>query len=154
MPPILRSLFFFTTYPAARTPRITRHRNGSRRSATCTFSTKVGTIFAKQKKIGVIPANAQLTPWPDSLQKWDTLNANEKKLYVRQADIFAAYAAYTDNEIGRVIQTVEDLGKLNNTLVIYIAGDNGTSAEGSTIGTPFDMAAIQAINVPVQEQLK
>src|SRR4029077_7738896 len=95
-------------------------------------------IFANQKKLGVIPPGTQLTPWPDSLPKWDTLNANEKKLFIRQADIFAAYAAYTDNEIGRVIQAVEDIGKLDNTLIIYISGDNGTSAEGSTVGTPFD----------------
>jgi arylsulfatase len=111
-------------------------------------------IFANQKKLGVIPPGTQLTPWPDSLPKWDTLNANEKKLFVRQADVFAAYAAYTDNEIGRVIQEVEDLGKLDNTLIIYISGDNGTSAEGSTIGTPFDMAAIQAVDIPVDVQLK
>ncbi|HSH94455.1 MAG TPA: arylsulfatase, partial [Roseimicrobium sp.] len=112
------------------------------------------TIFANQKKLGVIPANTQLTAWPDSLPKWDTLNADEKKLFIRQADIFAAYVAYTDHEIGRVIQQVEDLGKLDNTIIIYISGDNGTSAEGSTIGTPFDMAAIQAVNIPVEEQLK
>jgi arylsulfatase A-like enzyme len=112
------------------------------------------TIIANQKKLGVIPANTQLTPWPDSLPKWDTLNADEKKLFIRQADIFAAYVAYTDHEIGRVIQQVEDLGKLDNTLIIYISGDNGTSAEGSTVGTPFDLAAIQAINIPVKEQLK
>jgi arylsulfatase len=111
-------------------------------------------IFANQKKLGVIPPGTQLTPWPDSLPKWDTLNANEKKLFARQADVFAAYVAYTDNEIGREIQEVEDLGKLDNTLIIYISGDNGTSAEGSTIGTPFDMAAIQAVDVPVDVQLK
>jgi arylsulfatase len=62
--------------------------------------------------------------------------------------------AYTDNEIGRVIQAVDDMGKLDNTLIIYISGDNGTSAEGSTLGTPFDMAAIQGIDMPVKEQLK
>src|SRR5205814_7719205 len=94
-------------------------------------------IFANQKKLGVIPPGTQLTPWPDSLPKWDTLTADEKKIFVGQADIFAAYVAYTDNEIGRVIQTVQDMGKLDNTLIIYISGDNGTSAEGSTIGTPF-----------------
>ena len=65
-----------------------------------------------------------------------------------------AYAAYTDHEIGRVIQAVEDLGKLDNTLIIYISGDNGTSAEGSTIGTSFDLAAIQGIDMPVDAQLK
>jgi arylsulfatase len=112
------------------------------------------TIFANQKRLGVIPSGTQLTPWPDVLAKWDTLNANEKKLFAHQADIFAAYVAYTDHEIGRVIQAVEDLGKLDNTLIIYISGDNGTSAEGSTVGTVFDMAAIQAINMPVDVQLK
>jgi len=112
------------------------------------------TIFANQKKLGVIPPNTQLTAWPDSLPKWDTLNPTEKKVFTHQAEIFGAYVAYTDHEIGRVIQAVEDLGKLDNTLIIYISGDNGTSAEGSTIGTPFDLAAIQAINVPVDVQLK
>jgi arylsulfatase A-like enzyme len=120
------------------------------------------TIFANQKRLGVIPANTQLTPWPDGqpeyggakLQKWDTLSPDEKKLFIRQADVFAAYAAYTDHEIGRVIQAVEDMGKLDNTLIIYISGDNGCSAEGSILGTPTDMAAIQGVNVPVAEQLK
>ena len=119
-------------------------------------------IFANQKRLGVIPASTTLTPWPDGqpeyggakLPKWDTLSADEKKLFARQAEVFAAYVAYTDHEIGRVIQAVDDMGKLDNTLVIYISGDNGTSAEGSTIGTPFDMAAIQGIDVPVAEQLK
>jgi arylsulfatase len=111
-------------------------------------------IFANQKKLGVIPADAQLTPWPDSLPKWDTLDADSKQMFARQAEVFAGYAAYTDHEIGRVIQAVEDMGKLDNTLIIYITGDNGTSAEGSTIGTPVDMAAIQGVNVPVKDQLK
>ena len=112
------------------------------------------TIFANQKRLGVIPSGTQLTPWPDSLAKWDTLNPTEKKVFTHQAEIFGAYAAYTDNEIGRVIQAVEDMGKLDNTLIIYISGDNGTSAEGSTVGTVFDMAAIQAIDMPVDLQLK
>jgi arylsulfatase A-like enzyme len=119
-------------------------------------------IFANQKRLGVIPADTQLTPWPDGeaeyggakLQKWETLSADEKKLFARQAEVFAAYVAYTDHEIGRVIQAVEDMGKLDNTLIIYIGGDNGTSPEGSTVGTPFDMAAIQGIDIPVKEQLK
>ncbi len=111
-------------------------------------------IFANQKKLGVIPENTQLTTWPDDLPKWETLDADSKKLFARQAEVYAAYVAYTDHEIGRVIQAVDDLGKLDNTLVIYIEGDNGTSAEGSAIGTPFDLAAIQGVNVPVPEQLK
>jgi arylsulfatase A-like enzyme len=112
------------------------------------------TIFANQKKLGVIPPNTELTPWPDLLPKWDTLNPTQKKVYVHQAEIFGAYAAYTDHEIGRVIQAVEDLGKLDNTLIIYISGDNGTSAEGSAIGTTFDLAAIQGVDMPVDAQLK
>ncbi len=111
-------------------------------------------IFANQKRLGVIPPNTQLTPWPDDLPKWDTLSAEEKKLFARQAEVFAAYVAYTDHEIGRVIQAVEDMGKLDNTLIIYIEGDNGTSAEGTTIGTPVDMAALQGIDIPVAVQLK
>ena len=119
-------------------------------------------IFANQKELGVVAPGTKLTPWPDGqaeyggakLAKWDTLSADEKKLFIRQADVFAAYTAYTDHEIGRVIQEVADEGKLDNTLIIFILGDNGTSAEGSTLGTPFDMAAIQAINIPVAEQLR
>ncbi|TCL70433.1 arylsulfatase [Rhizobium sp. BK251] len=111
-------------------------------------------IFANQKRLGVIPENAKLTPWPDDLPQWDTLSADEKKMFARQAEVFAAYVAYADNEIGRVIDEVRKQGKLDNTLIIYIEGDNGTSAEGSTIGTAFDLAAIQGINMPVADQLK
>src|SRR5262245_1561979 len=111
-------------------------------------------IFANQKRLGVIPANTQLTPWPDDLPKWDTLDAESKKLFARQAEVFAGYAAYVDDEIGRVIQAVEDMGKLANPLIIYITGDNGTSAEGSTIGTPNVMTSYQGIPVPVAEQMR
>jgi arylsulfatase len=112
-------------------------------------------IFAKQKEIGVIPENAKLTPWPkDLLKEWDQLSADEKKLFIRQADVFAAYVAYTDHEIGRVIQAVEDLGKLDNTLTIYINGDNGTSAEGTLNGTPNEVAMFNSVDVPVEIQLK
>jgi arylsulfatase A-like enzyme len=100
-------------------------------------------IFENQKRLGVIPANTTLTPWPEGqaefggakLPKWDSLTAVEKKMYAREAEVFAAYTAYTDYEIGRVIQEVQDEGKLDNTLIIYIDGDNGTSAEGSVYGT-------------------
>src|SRR5579863_6784202 len=112
-------------------------------------------IFANQKRLGVIPANTQLTPWPDSLPKWDTLPAENKKLFAHQAEVFAAYAAYTDHEIGRVIQAVEDMGKLDNTLIIYISGDNGTSAEGTLVGTPNQMTAYNGIlDLPIAEQMK
>jgi arylsulfatase A-like enzyme len=113
------------------------------------------TIFANQKKLGVIPQDAKLTPWPDDLLKrWDQLTADEKKMFIRQVEVFAAYWAYTDHEIGRVIQHVEDMGKLDNTLIIYIAGDNGNSAEGTLIGTPNEVASLQGIEIPVEDQLK
>ena len=111
-------------------------------------------IFANQKKLGVIPQDANLTPWPDELKKWESLTADEKKMFERQVEVYAAYLAYTDYEIGRVIQAVEDMGKLDNTLIIYISGDNGSSAEGSPIGTPNEVAAFNSVDVPVADQLK
>jgi arylsulfatase A-like enzyme len=112
-------------------------------------------IFANQKKLGVVPQDAQLTPWPDKLLKeWDTLTPEEKKLYIRQAEVYAAYLAYTDHEIGRVIQTVEEMGKLDNTLIIYISGDNGASAEGSPNGTPSEVLQFNGVELPVAEQMK
>ena len=111
-------------------------------------------IFANQKKLGVIPQDAVLTPWPDELKKWDALSADEKKMFERQVEVYAAYLAYTDHEIGRVIQAVQDMGKLDNTLVIYISGDNGSSAEGSPVGTPNEVAQFNSVEVPVADQLK
>jgi arylsulfatase A-like enzyme len=112
-------------------------------------------IFANQKRLGVIPQNAKLTDWPDSLPKWDTLSADEKKLFARQAEVYAAYTAYTDHEIGRVIQQVDDLGELDNTLIIYIDGDNGTSPEGTLVGTPNQWTSYNGIlNIPIADQLK
>ena len=102
-------------------------------------------IFANQKRLGVIPPDTKLTPWPDLLPKWDSLSTIQKKLYARQVEVFAAYVAYTDHEIGRVIQSVEDMGKLENTLIIYISGDNGNSAEGTLEGTPNQMTAYNGI---------
>src|SRR5215475_5371708 len=112
-------------------------------------------IFENQKKLGVIPQDAKLTPWPaDLLKHWDQLNPDEKKMFLRQVDVFAAYAAYTDLEIGRVIQEVQDEGKLDNTLIIYIEGDNGTSSEGTLLGTPNEVAMFNQVEVPVEAQLK
>ena len=110
------------------------------------------TIFANQKKLGVIPQDAKLTAWPDDLPKWDTLDPDAKRLFIRQADVYAAYLAYTDHEIGRVIQAVEDLGELDNTLIIYIAGDNGASAEGMLNGTPNEFTTFNGVAVPVKDQ--
>jgi len=112
-------------------------------------------IFANQKRLGVIPANTQLTPWPDDLPRWDSLSLVKKKIVAREAEVFAAYAAYTDHEIGRVIQAVEEMGKLDNTLIIYISGDNGTSSEGSMMGAPNNMTVYNGIlELPEAEYLR
>ncbi|MEF8718582.1 MAG: arylsulfatase [Candidatus Accumulibacter necessarius] len=118
------------------------------------------TIFANQKRLGIMPPNAQLTPWPDGqdiyngakLPRWDSLSWEEKKLFIKQADVYAAYQAYADNEIGRVIQAVEDMGQLDNTLIIYISGDNGASAEGMVNGTPNEFTTFNGVPVPVKDQ--
>ncbi len=113
------------------------------------------TIFANQKRLGVIPPDAKLTPWPkDLIKEWDQLNPDERKLFLRQVEVFAGYVAYADNEIGRVIQAIDDVGKLDNTIVIYITGDNGTSAEGQPNGTPNEVAMFNGANPGVEEQLK
>ncbi len=111
-------------------------------------------IFANQKKLGVIPQNAQLTPWPKELPEWASLSPEQKKLYARQMEVYAAYLAYTDHEIGRVVQAVQDMGKLDNTLVIYISGDNGASPEGTLNGTPNEVASLNAATIPIPDQMK
>ncbi len=112
------------------------------------------TIFANQKRLGVIPADAKLTAWPKDLPQWDTLSQEEKKLYIRQADVYAAYLAYTDHEIGRVVQAVEDAGKLDNTLIIYISGDNGASPEGTLHGLYSEFAILNGVHPTVAENMK
>src|SRR6201987_6150159 len=110
-------------------------------------------IFANQQRLGVIPPGTQLTDWPDGqaeyggakLPRWDSLSPIQKKLYSHEAEVFAAYVDYTDHEIGRVIQEVQDEGKLDNTLIIYISGDNGKSAEGTLEGTFNQMTAYNGI---------
>lgn len=119
------------------------------------------TIFANQKRLGIMPGNAQLTPWPDGqetyggakMPQWDSLSWDEKKLFIKQADVYGAYLAYADHEIGRVIQAVEDIGERDNTLIIYIGGDNGASAEGTLNGTPNEFTTFNGIPVPVKDQL-
>jgi arylsulfatase len=113
------------------------------------------TIFENQKRLGVIAKSEKLSPWPSEfLKPWDQLSADEKKLFIKQVEVFAAYAAYSDHEIGRVIQQFENLGKLDNTLVIYINGDNGTSAEGGPNGTPNEVAFFNGVQVPPDVQMK
>jgi len=113
-------------------------------------------IFENQKKMGLVPQDATLTPWPkDYIKPWDELTDVEKKLFIKQVNVFAAYSAYSDHEIGRVIQAVKDIGELDNTLIIYINGDNGTSAEGGPLGTPNEVAFFNGLNeIPADVQMK
>jgi arylsulfatase len=113
-------------------------------------------IFENQKKLGVIPADTQLEPWPTTvLKNWDDLTPDAQKLFIKQAEVFAAYVAYNDHEIGRILQAIDDMGKLDNTLIIYINGDNGTSAEGGPLGTPNEVAFFNGLNeIPVDVQMK
>src|SRR6476661_9072469 len=78
--------------------------------------------------------------------------SSRPRRFIKQADVYGAYQAYTDHEIGRVIQAVEDLGQLDNTLIIYISGDNGASGEGMVNGTPNEFTTFNGIPVPVKDQ--
>ncbi|MCW2284560.1 arylsulfatase [Rhodoblastus acidophilus] len=112
-------------------------------------------IFANQKKLGIVPQDATLTPWPaDKIKPWDQLTDVEKKLFIRQVEVFAAYAAYNDYEVGRVVEAMKSFDP-DNTLVIYINGDNGTSAEGGPLGTPNEVAFFNGLNeIPAEVQMK
>jgi arylsulfatase A-like enzyme len=111
-------------------------------------------IFANQKRLGVIPQDSKLTPWPkDILKEWDQLTDVEKKLFIKQADVYGAYLAYTDHEIGRVIQAVEDMGKLDNTIFIYMSGDNGASAEGSVTGTFNEVVPFNGVEMSAEQEM-
>jgi hypothetical protein len=90
--------------------------------------------LARQIKLGVVPAGTKLAPKPQAIKDWDKLSADEKKLFAHQMEIYAGFGEYADSEISRLIQAVEELGQLDNTLVFYIVGDNGTSAEGGMNG--------------------
>jgi arylsulfatase len=101
--------------------------------------------FARQKKLGVIPANARLTPRPKEIPAWADMSADQKRLFERQMETFAGFAEHTDHEVGRLIAQLDAIGELDNTLVFYIAGDNGSSAEGGPEGTYNEMMALNGI---------
>lgn len=90
--------------------------------------------YQRQLKLGIIPPGTKLTPRPEGLPAWDSLSEDEKKLLVRQAEVFAAYASQTDDEVGRLLEAIQEEGKTSNTLVLWIYGDNGGSAQGGPLG--------------------
>jgi arylsulfatase len=110
--------------------------------------------LARQIQAGVVPAGTKLAPKPAAIQDWAALSADEKRLFARQAEVFAAYLEMTDHEIGRVIQAVEDAGALENTLVFYIVGDNGTSAEGGANGMFNEYTYFNGVQEQVPDLLK
>jgi arylsulfatase A-like enzyme len=101
--------------------------------------------FERQKKLGVIPADAKLTPRPKEIPAWDDMSADQKRLFERQMETFAGFAEHTDHEVGRLVAQLEAMGSLDNTLFFYIVGDNGASAEGGPEGTYNEMMALNGI---------
>lgn len=110
--------------------------------------------FARQKKLGIIPQNTRLAPKPEAIRDWAKLSADEKKLFAHQMEVFAAYAAFTDHEIGRVIEAIQATGEGDNTLIIYIAGDNGASAEGQMNGMYNELTYMNGVPETVPDMLK
>jgi arylsulfatase len=101
--------------------------------------------FARQKKLGVVPQNAKLTPRPKEIPAWADMSADQKRLFERQMETFAGFAEHTDNEVGRLVAQLEAIGALENTLFYYIVGDNGASAEGGPEGAYNEMMALNGI---------
>src|SRR5438552_3766787 len=102
-------------------------------------------IFARQKQMGVIPASAELTKRPKEIPSWDSQTPDQKKLEARQMETFAGFAEHTDEHVGRLVDALQEMDVLDNTLFIYIVGDNGASAEGGPEGTYNEMMALNGI---------
>ncbi|MFK7845535.1 MAG: arylsulfatase [Rhodothermales bacterium] len=109
--------------------------------------------FERQKAMGLIPKNTKLPPKARDIKDWDSLSADEKKLFSRQAEVFAGFLEHTDYEIGRLEAAIEEIGEMDNTLFIYIAGDNGTSAEGGFVGMFNEMTYFNGVTEKVEELL-
>ena len=110
--------------------------------------------LARQKEMGLVPQNTQLAPKPTDIKDWDKLSADEKKLFTRQMEVYAGFGEQTDYEIGRLMATMEELGVMDNTLFIYIAGDNGASAEGQMNGMFSEMTYFNGVPETVPDMLK
>ncbi|MGC3968167.1 MAG: arylsulfatase [Pirellulales bacterium] len=110
--------------------------------------------FARQKKLGVVPPDAELTKRPAELPAWDTLSADQKRLFARMMEVFAAFTAETDFEMGRLLDVVRELPDADNTLVFYEVGDNGSSAEGGLVGLLNENSFFNNVPESLEENLK
>jgi arylsulfatase len=110
--------------------------------------------LARQIELGVVPPGTKMAPKPADIADWDTLSADEKRLYARQMEVFAAFAEHTDHEVGRLADAIEAMGEMDNTLFIYIFGDNGSSAEGGLHGTFNETIVLNALPDSVEDQMQ
>ena len=109
---------------------------------------------AKQLEMGIIPKGTKLTPRPKEIPAWDEQSADAKKVYTRLMENYAAYMAYTDHQVGRLIDSLEASGELDNTLVMYVVGDNGASAEGGLEGTFSEVASLLGVQLGLESTIK
>ena len=110
--------------------------------------------LARQKKLSVVPPDTKLAPKPKAIKDWNALTPDEKRLFARQMEVYAGFGEMADYEIGRLIQAIGDLGQLDNTIVFYIAGDNGSSAEGGMNGVFNENTFFNGVPEPIAAQLK
>ena len=110
--------------------------------------------LARQKKLGIVPATTDLTPRPSGIPAWDTLQPEQKRLYARMMEVFVAYGAHADAEMGRIVDAVKALPDADNTMIVYILGDNGASAEGGLEGTLNEIAAYSGVPMHWQDMVK
>ena len=110
--------------------------------------------LARQIELGVVPKGTKLANKPEAIQDWDKLTAEEQKLFARQMEVYAGFGEYADHEIGRLFDAIGDTGQLDNTLIFYILGDNGTSAEGGMSGMFSEMTYFNGVQETVQDMLK
>jgi arylsulfatase len=101
--------------------------------------------LARQIELGVVPPGTKLAPKPEAIKDWEQLTKDEQRLFARQMEVFAGFASHTDNEVGRLVQSLEEMGELDNTLIVYLVGDNGSSAEGGMLGMFNEMTYFNGV---------
>ena len=109
--------------------------------------------IARQKEIGVVPADAELSPRNDAFPTWDSLDETHQRLYARQMEVYAGYSENADWNIGRIIDAIDEMGELENTVVMWIWGDNGASMEGTLTGTFNELTTLNGIPLTAEQQL-